>query len=91
MLMKTGILYFKTCFHGFSILRHPDPFVRMLHKCVGILKKARPCLTRKCLLDLYYSFAFPYLIYCVEIWGDAGDRLLNPLFLVQKKIVRIIV
>ena len=47
--------------------------------------KDRPCLTRKCLLDLYYSSAYPYLIYCVEIWGHAGDRLLNPLFLVQKK------
>ena len=31
MLMKTGILYFKTCFYGFGILRHVDPFVRMLH------------------------------------------------------------
>ena len=61
-----------------------------ISKCVGILIKARPCLSRKCLLDLYYSFAYPYLIYCVEIWGHAGDRLLHPLFLVQKKIVRII-
>ena len=56
-----------------------------ISKCVGILMKARPCLTRKCLLDLYYSFAYPYLIYCVEIWGHVGDRLLNPLSLVQKK------
>ena len=31
MLMKTAILYFTTCFHGFGILRHVDPFVRMLH------------------------------------------------------------
>ena len=31
MLMKTGILYFTTCFHGFDILRHVDPFVRTLH------------------------------------------------------------
>ena len=33
MLMKIGILYFTTCFHGFAILRHVDPFVRMLHIC----------------------------------------------------------
>ena len=62
----------------------------IISKCVGILIKARPCLSRKCLLDLYYLFAYPYLRYCVEIWGHAGDRLLHPLFLVQKKIVRII-
>ena len=47
--------------------------------------KARPCLTRKCLLDIYYPFAYLYLIYWVELWGHAGDRLLHPLFLVQKK------
>ena len=48
--------------------------------------KVRPCLTRKYLLDLYNSLAYPHLIYCVEIWGHAGDRLLNPLFLVQKTL-----
>ena len=35
MLMKTGIFYFTTCFHGFGIWRHVDPFVRMLHICYG--------------------------------------------------------
>ena len=61
-----------------------------ISKYVVILMKARPCLTRKYFLDLYYSFAYPYLIYCVELRGHAGDRLLLLLFLVQKKIVRII-
>ena len=39
MLMKTGIFYFTTCFHGFGILRHVDPFVRMLHNydCIDTL------------------------------------------------------
>ena len=64
--------------------------LRVKFSSVGILMKARPSLTRKCLLDLYYSFAYPYLIYCIELWGHASDRLLHPLFLVQKKIVRII-
>ena len=56
-----------------------------IFKCVRILMKARPNLTRRCLLNLYYSFAYSYLIYCVELWGHAGDRLLHPLFLVQEK------
>ena len=29
-----------------------------ISKCVGILIEARPCLSRKCLLDLYNSFAY---------------------------------
>ena len=24
--------------------------------------------------DTYYLFAYPYLIYCVELWGYAGDN-----------------
>ena len=51
-----------------------------ISKCVGILMKARPCLTRKCLLDLYYSFAYPYLIYCGEIWGLTCNRLYTHYF-----------
>ena len=37
LLLKTGILYFTTCFHGFGILRHVDPFVRMLHIWYGVV------------------------------------------------------
>ena len=47
-------------------------------------------LSRKCLLNLYHAFAYPYLIYCVELWGHSSDTILRPIFLVQKKVVRII-
>ena len=57
---------------------------------IGIISKAKPFLNRKSLVDLYYAFVYPYLIYCVEVWGNAADIHLNPIFLLQKKIVRII-
>ena len=28
---------------------------------------------------MYYSFVFPYLIYCVEIWGSYLKSYLDPL------------
>ena len=40
--------------------------------------KARPSLTRKCLLNLYYSFAYPYLIYCVELLGSCWRQTFIP-------------
>ena len=40
-------------------------------KGIGIICKARKFLTKKVLLTLYNTFIFPYLIYCVEIWGCA--------------------
>ena len=52
--------------------------------------KARQFLDKKSLHNLYYSYVYPYLIYCIEVWGSAYQTHLHPLFLVQKKIVRII-
>ena len=59
-------------------------------KCVRILLKARTYLSRKCLLDLYHSFPYLYLTYRVDLWGHSNDTVLRPLFLLQKKIIRII-
>jgi len=59
-------------------------------KGVGIMYRARSLLDKRRLVDLYYSFVYPYLIYCVEVWGCANQTHLTPLVLMQKKIVRII-
>ena len=34
---------------------------------------------------MYHSFVFPYLIYCIEIWGNASAIHLEPLIKIQKK------
>ena len=57
---------------------------------LGIIFKAIPLLDQKCLLTLYNLFVYPYLIYCIEIWGTASQIHLQPLFLAQKRVVRII-
>ena len=59
-------------------------------KCVAILLKAKTYPSRKCLLNLYNAFAYPYIIYCAELWGHSSDTILRQLFLVQKRVVRII-
>ena len=59
-------------------------------KGMGILLKARKVLKIKVLLQLYNSFVFPYLIYCSEVWGNASDIHLQPLIILQKKIITII-
>ena len=42
------------------------------------------------LVNLYNAFIFPYLIYCVEVWGNALSIHLTPLLKLQNKILRII-
>ena len=51
--------------------------------------KARRHLDKKSLLNLYYSYIYPYLTYCIEVWGCAAKSHLQALFILQKKIVRI--
>ena len=57
---------------------------------LGIINKAKPFLSKKCLKNLYYSCIYPYFTYCVEVWGNAATSHLLPLCLLQNKVVRII-
>ena len=47
--------------------------------------RARSCLTKRSLKNLYYSYIYPCLIYCIEIWGKSPQTHLNPLLLMPKK------
>ena len=47
-------------------------------KGIGIIRKASKLLNKKALLNLYHTFIFPYLIYCVEIWGCAERHPYHP-------------
>ena len=73
-----------------SFIRHITYIKSKISKGLGILFKARKYLNRKCLLNLYYSFIYPYLTYCVEVWGNTPDTHIDPLIKLQKKVIRII-
>ena len=47
-------------------------------------------LPSQTLLNLYYSLAHPYLMYCNTIWGGTYATHLQPLVVLQKKCLRII-
>ena len=57
---------------------------------IAILCKARKLLNKEALIILYYSFIYPFLTYCIEIWGGTYTSYTKSLFVCQKKIVRII-
>ena len=61
-----------------------------IFKGFGVILRARNFLNRKTLQNMYHSFIFPYLIYCVEISGSSSDAHLLPLILLQKKIITVI-
>ena len=57
-----------------------------ISKGSGIICKARQLLNSKTLCTLYYCFVYPYLNYCVEVWGDTFKTYLQA----QKRVLRMI-
>ena len=51
---------------------------------------ARTKIYKSTLISLYYSFAYPYSIYCSHVWGQNYPSCLERISLIQKKLVRII-
>ena len=58
---------------------HIQHVTHKIARSVGILYKIRHYLNKQTLLNMYYTFVFPYLIYGVEIWGSASLNHINPL------------
>ena len=61
-----------------------------ISKSIGILSIARKFLNQKTLIQLYYSFIYPYLIYANLAWGKASDVALWPIYKIQKLAIRLI-
>ena len=60
-------------------------------KGLGILCKSRKILNINTLLSLYYSFVYPYIVYCIEVWGSVNKLLFSSIFKLQKRADRIII
>ena len=74
--------------HKVSWIQHISYVKNKISKGIGIMYKARRYLGSKSLVKLYHShiYIYPYLIYCIESWGNAAHCHLEPLFKLQKNI-----
>ena len=68
--------------------RHIDYIAGKVSRAIGMITKARKFLTYESLKKMYYSFVYPFLIYCNHVWGNACFTSLKKLVLLQKKIIR---
>ena len=69
---------------------HISLVCRKVARGIGVIIKARKVLRSESLKCLYYSFLYPYMIYCNQVWGSAYKTHIEPLFILQKRAVRII-
>ena len=53
---------------------------------VGIISRAKTYFSSSALINLYDTFILHYMIYCVEIWGNALSIHIHPLIKLQKNI-----
>ena len=56
---------------------------------VGVLSKLRYYVHTNILINLYYTLIYPFLIYCIIVWGNTYPSTIQPLFVLQKKAMRI--
>ena len=71
-------------------LEHIKCISRKIAKGTGIIIKARKSFESETLLNLYNALILPHISYCVHIWGTTASIHLQRLYVLQKKIVRII-
>ncbi len=61
-----------------------------ISKSTAILNKAKDLLNQASLYTLYCSFILPYMCYCVEVWGNTYKTNIDPIFILQKRAIRIV-
>lgn len=58
-------------------------------KNVSIMNRVKHCLINSALYSLYCTLILPYLNYCCEIWGNTYKSRIHPLYIMQKRAIRI--
>ena len=67
---------------------HINELKKKVSRSIGVLYKLRPFVTSKILSSVYYAIIYPFLLYGITIWGNAGKNLLTPILTLQNKFVR---
>ena len=69
---------------------HSQFICNKIAKNIGILYKLSNYVPRKILRSVYFSIIYPYLNYCILIWGNTYYVHLYPIAMLQKRAVRIL-
>ena len=64
--------------------------MKKIRRGIGILSKIRHYITKDILKSLYFTLIYPFLIYGLIPWGNAYNPSLQPIYILQKKAVRVI-
>jgi hypothetical protein len=69
---------------------HINYTAKKVKRNIGIISKLRNYVSLSTLKRLYYALVYPFLTYGILVWGCTYQTTLQPLFILQKKAVRIL-
>ena len=69
---------------------HIGNILSKVSKSIDIIYKASLCLPTSTFFTLCYSLFYPYLLYCIMVWGFTYPSTLKHIALLQIKVVRFI-
>ena len=69
---------------------HIEFLVKKIKRNIGLLSKLRHYVNTVTLKNMYYSLIHPFVIYGIIAWGNTYETTLKPIFVLQKKALRII-
>ena len=73
---------------NFSV--HIGSVCKRICRSIGIMKRLKNIVPNDVLQKLYYSMAYPYVTYGIEIWGDACKTQINRLSGLLDKCINLI-
>lgn len=85
-----------TKFLGVIIDKHVrwNPYIQKVKttvsKVIGVMYRIKSFVPKSVLLSIYKAIVLPHLHYCVISWGNASPSLVNSIFLLQKRAIRIV-
>ena len=65
---------------------HIESICKKVSKSIGIMYRLRSYVPLQTLKTLYNALIYPYLSYCIVIWGGTYFSHLKPLIILQKKL-----
>ena len=57
-----------------------NTFQIKVSKGIGIINKTGKYMNRKGLIKLYNFLVYPYLIYCMDVWGGTDKYIIDSLW-----------
>ena len=69
---------------------HVSHVMKKTKRNIGLISKLRYFVNTNTLVSLYYALIYPFFIYSLIAWGNTYESNVRPLFILQKRAIRII-